>query len=128
MRLNWLILSLYLIVSISAAGCGGSSNKDKSLDMGGEEGSKIASLIDDLADFKNNPKKLPSICDESLKLTEPKKFGSYSYYVVGKPTVNGDTATCTIRIDDAGGTKLFEKEWEFVKRGNNWKIKSCPIA
>lgn len=124
-RLLIVAASIFLFGSLS--GCGSPSASTKPLDMGGEDGSKIAALIEDLADTKTNSRKLNAMLANGTKIEDQKKFAKYEFYVVGKPTVNGMEATCMIRVEDGGGTKLGEKEWTFGKQGDAWKIKSCPL-
>ncbi|HYW80950.1 MAG TPA: hypothetical protein VE890_15320, partial [Thermoguttaceae bacterium] len=45
-----------------------------------------------------------------------------------KATVTGDTAKATITVTNADdGSVVGEVEWEFVKEGETWKIKSAPL-
>ncbi len=126
-RIGWLILPVALVCLIAITGCGGDSG-GQPLDMGGEDGTKIATLLEDVNDAVGNPKKLDTLFAKGVKPADPKKFAKNSYSIVGKPSVSGTTATAKVRVDPAGGgTTLGEVEWTFEKDGDKWKIKNAPI-
>jgi hypothetical protein len=55
-------------------------------------------------------------------------MAKYGYTVVGRPSMNGTSATAKVRVDPAaGGATVREMEWLFEKDGDKWKIKSAPI-
>jgi ketosteroid isomerase-like protein len=120
---------LFHAAVVAAAGCGGGGGDTPTgpLDMGGPDGSAIAVLIEDLNDAKSTPKKAEAFFVKGVKPAEPKRFAQLSYYVVGKPSVSGATATCRVRSDDPGGTQVGETEWSFEKDGDKWKIKAAPL-
>ena len=122
-----LIVAISVVLFSSLSGCGEPSVSTKPIDMGGEAGSKIAILIENLADAKTNSRNLNALLAQGVKVDDPKKFAKCEYYVVGKPIVNGDEATCTVRVDDNNGAKIGEVVWTFSKQGDAWKIKSCPL-
>jgi hypothetical protein len=119
-----LVLAPLLLAAV--LGCrGGASTKP--LNMGSEDGQKIALVIEDMNDAKGDARKLTALFVPAAKPDAPKKFGPYAFYVVGKPSVSGTTATCKVRIDRADGTQAGETEWSFEKAGDAWKIKSAPL-
>lgn len=123
LMLRWITICLALAVLL-AVGCGGRSSVP---DMGGEDGKKIAALIEDLNDAAGVAKKMAPLFASSVR-PEPVKFGRYSYSVVGRPSVNGDSATCQVRIDTlAGGENKGEQQWTFSRQGGEWKITAAPL-
>jgi hypothetical protein len=57
-----------------------------------------------------------------------KKYIGLQYTLVGKPAVNGESATATIVVEkSATGAKLGEVTWEFAKVDGTWKIKTAPL-
>lgn len=114
---------LCLIVLV---GCGGSDVKP--LDMGGADGSQIASAIEEVNDAVGSPKKLDAMFVKGSKPSDPKKMAKCGFSIVGKPSVNGSTGTAKVRVDPAGGGQtLGEVEWTFEKNGDKWKIKTAPL-
>ena len=116
------IVGLCLILVLS--GC--SSTQTAVLDMGGEDGSKIATTIEDLNEVKHNSKKVVDFFVAKGGAPDVKKFNHMSFYVVGKPVVSGTTATCKVLIENVNGTPLGEQEWQFEKVSDRWKIKAAP--
>lgn len=126
-RSGWLILFVTLGCLFALTGCGGDSG-GKPLDMGGEDGSKISTVIEDVNDAVGNTKQLDTLFVKGSKPSDPKKMVKYGYSIVGKPTVSGTTGTAKVRVDPAGGgATVGEVEWTFEKVGDAWKIKSAPL-
>lgn len=117
-----------LIVTVAGlciwSGCSGSP---KSVDMGGEEGSKVAATVEDLNEVKNNAKKLANVFVANQKVPDAKELNKHTFYVMGKPIVQGSSATCKVQIEKADGTPVGEQQWEFEKVADAWKIKSAPL-
>jgi len=109
-------------------GCGDGTGDNKALDLGGPEASAIATLVEDLNDAVTSNKKLDALFVKGSTPTDLKKLAKLSFYISGKPSVNGTNATCKVRIDDAAGKTLGEPEWSFEKVGDKWKIKTAPLA
>lgn len=123
--LAWL-LGLLLGMA-TAAGCGG---PNPARDYGGEDGKKVADLISEFEDLTNKPKEFAQAFAAGVapKGAAQKKYNSYQYRLVGRPTVSGETATATITIEKPStGDKIGEKTWEFAKEGGTWKIKAAPL-
>lgn len=119
-------LTLLATGSILLTGCGGPVGGD----FGGPDGKLIADLIGDFDDLKNNPRKLVTAFAKGAVPAEEvqPKFRRYMFFLVGKPTVSGNTATATIAIEvPSTGDQVGERTWEFVKEGDAWKIKSAPL-
>lgn len=116
---------LVVIVAIFACGC--SSKNTGIVDMGGEEGSKIALLVEDLNEVKHNAKKLADSFTEKPSQADAKKLNSMTFYIKGKPAVNGSSATCSVLVEKQDGTPMGDVEWSFEKQADVWKIKSAPL-
>lgn len=121
---RWFAPPVLAVALALLAGCGGSDGKP--LDMGGEDGSKISTVIEDINDAVGNPKKLDTLFVKGAKPADPKKFAKCSFTIVGKPTVSGTTAASKVRVD-GDGKMLGEVEWKFEKDGDKWKIKDAPL-
>ena len=118
----------YLVVLglLAIVGCGG-GGETKSLDMGGEDGNKISMLIEEMNDAVGNKKKLAELFVSGAKLPEPKASMGMSFFIVGKPSVQGTSATAKVRIDK-NSQAAGEKQWTFEKVGDAWKIKDAPVS
>jgi hypothetical protein len=123
------IALLACVVFLGLFGCGGSGGPPKLLDMGGEDGTKIASLIEDLNDAKGAGKKFATAFAKGAtpSAAEAKKYNPFAFYIIGKPTVNGGDATAKVSIQKDGGGEIGQKEWTFVKEGDAWKLKAAPL-
>ncbi len=121
---SFCLLPSLLLIQLANTGCSGSN----AVDMGGEEGSKVASVVEDLNEVKHNSKKLPEVFVDSKKAPDVKRLNKLAFYVAGKPTVNGTSATCKVLVEKLDGTPLGEKEWSFEKISDSWKIKSAPTS
>ena len=113
-----------ILITSCLFGCGGSAGP---ADMGGEEGSKVAVLVEDLNEVKHNAKKMADFFSVKPSSTDAKKMNTMTFYVKGKPTVSGSTATCNIQIEKQDGTPIGEMEWNFEKLADAWKIKAAPL-
>jgi hypothetical protein len=123
MRIPWAAFFFFLVVGF-VSGC--SQSASQGLDMGSEDGKQIAELVEQLNDDGGRAKKAKEIFAAGGK--ESKNYGIFRYDLKGKPSVSGTTATATILIEKlAGGDAPTEKQWEFVKEGDKWKIKSAPL-
>ncbi len=126
------VLSAFL-AAVALAGCGGGSDgKMKPLDMGGEDGTKISTLIEDLNEAKGTPKKFNALFAKGSAPApaDAKKFAPYSFYIATgtKPTASGDEGTAKVSIhDDKQAKEVAQKDWAFIKDGNAWKIKSAQL-
>ena len=122
-----MILRLVMILGfLGLIGCGGGSSG--SVDMGSPEGKLIAECVENFNDSAGNVAKLNKSFANGSAPTVAKKFAGLAFYVVGKPSVTGEQATCKVRVEKANnGNSLGEQDWSFVKEGSEWKIKSAPI-
>jgi hypothetical protein len=110
---------------VLAVGCSGGASQ---LDLGGKDGEKIASIVEDLNEIKHNSKKMVDCFVSKQAVPDAKKFNQLAFYIVGKPNVTGSTATCKVLVEKAAaGTALGEQEWTFEKVADGWKIKSAPV-
>ena len=115
---------LLLATSLFHTGCGGNPSV---VDMGGEDGSKVASLIEELNEVKHSPKKMAEYFSSKPNPSDSKKLNLMTFYVKGKPTINGTTATCNVQVEKQDGTPVGEIQWNFEKLAQAWKIKSAPL-
>ena len=97
------------------------------LDVGGEEGGKVAAAIEDLNEVKHNPKKASEFFVTKQSQPDTKKLNQFTYYTAGKPVITGSTATCKVFIEKVDGTPVGNREWTFEKVSEKWKIKSAPM-
>jgi hypothetical protein len=124
-RLPLLVCALGLL-----AGCGGSTPSAAPADMGGEDGTRIATLIEDINDVKGGGRKFAAVFAKGATPAagEAKKYMPYEFTIVGKPTVGGAEATAKVAVKrDGTGADVGQKEWTFVKEGDAWKINSAPL-
>lgn len=116
---------LILIALACSAGC--SSNTPSSVDMGGVDGTKVAVVVEELNEAKGDDKKMAIMFVTKPTPADAKKFNQLSFYVNGKPTISGATATCKVSIEKQDGTSQGVQEWTFEKVESNWKLKSAPL-
>ncbi len=125
MSTSWSVAqSLLLCGCLLSTGCSSSAGP---VDMGGEEGSLVASAVEELNEVKHSPKKSAEFFVTKQSADSTKKLNHFSYYVAGKPTINGTSATCKVLIERSDGTPLGDQEWTFEKVDNRWKIKSALL-
>ena len=124
-----MLARLFAFITVAAmaamVGCGSSTKGP--LNMGGEDGQKVALLVEDLNDSKGNPMKMSGLMATAVTAPDVKKYDPYEFYVLGKPTVNGAAATCKVSVQKVSGETAGEVEWGFEKVGDAWKIKSAPV-
>ena len=113
------------IVVLCSAGC--SSRTPISVDMGGEDGTKVAVVVEDMNEAKGDDKKMSPLFVTKPTAADAKKFNQLSFYVTGKPTVTGSNATCKVSIEKQDGTSQGVQEWSFEKISSAWKIKSALL-
>ena len=122
-----LVLLLFAILPVAALGC---RHSTQGPNYGGQDGNKIARLVDQMNDESNTIPKLKAAFASGTTIGKKdlKTFPRYRYEIKGAPSVNGDSATATVEVSEQtrsdGGS---EKEWTFVKEGADWKIKSAPL-
>jgi hypothetical protein len=114
---------LAALMSLLLVGCG--EEKPKSPELGGEDGMAIARCIEDLGDSTNSAKKLSDLFIAGSKPPELAKLKGCMFSIVGKPSLNGTTATAKVKIEK--DSKSSEQDWTFEKVGNTWKIKTAPL-
>ena len=119
------LMPVFLLLT---AGCGSQSSTGPS--YGGEEGRKIAILVDALIDDRSNYRRMTAhfTSGSAPDNQQWRKFAPYSFEVVGDPVVSGATATAKVRIVfDSNREEKGEVEWAFAKDGENWKITAAPL-
>ena len=58
--------------------------------------------------------------------SERPRYRGY-FYEMDPPKVTGDTATARVRILDADGDLVGEKDWLFSRVDDQWKISTAPL-
>jgi hypothetical protein len=115
--------NLIVLLALFAVGCGDS--KSLPPDFGGEDGLSVVRCIEDVSEATTNQKKLNEMFATGASPLDVKKISGAMFSVVGKPTINGTTATAKVRIEKGQLTK--EQDWTFEKVGDKWKIKTAPL-
>src|SRR5262245_26327550 len=119
LTLTGVVLSTVVLSGCSKTGAGPS--------YGGEEGRKIAQLVELVNDEKSTAPNLARLFVKGAAPKDSRKYPLYYYEVSGNPTVSGDTATAMVKVKLEAGEETVEKEWSFAKEGEAWKIKSAPL-
>jgi hypothetical protein len=112
-----------LVGLLALTGCGA---KDMS-NMGGDEGTAIAGVVELLNDYKARDDKIPMLFAKADGLPTAEELNKYSFYVVGKPSVESDSATSKILVERADGNPIGEREWSFKKVDGSWKIETASF-
>ncbi|MEY2611487.1 MAG: hypothetical protein RL069_298 [Planctomycetota bacterium] len=112
-----------LVVSLVVLGC----SQEKTVNMGSEDGRLVAGVLDDLNEFKSTEGKLALLLVRPGVLPSSDKVGLLEFYIVGKPTIDGDSAKATVSISKLGGLDPKEQQWSFKKVDGNWKIENAPL-
>lgn len=117
-------LAIYCVaVSLAVFGC----SQDRKVNMGSDEGSLVAGVLDDLNEFKSTESKLASLLVRQGVLPASDNVGMLEFYIVGKPTIEGDSAKATVSISKLGGFDPKEQQWSFKKVDGKWKIENAPL-
>ena len=114
------------LIGLSAASC----RHTAQVDYGGDDGNKIAALVDRMNDDSNTIPRLKASFASGTPIgkKDVKTYPRFRYEVKGSPMVVGDSATATVEVSThAGNDHGSEKEWTFVKEGADWKIKTAPL-
>jgi len=116
--------SVFLLTVIAlASGCSGPSK----VDMGGEEGLAVATAVESLNDFKANDQQIAASFLNASSAPKSDELNRYVFYIVGKPTVDGNKAKSKILVENNDGTKVGEFEWTFEKANGAWKVENAPL-
>jgi hypothetical protein len=110
---------------VVAAGCGSSTPAPPS--FGGEEGKAIATLVADFNEGKHDAVKLKKLFVGGTLPTDWKQYDKYDFQLDGNPTVDGATATATLKKRDHSNAEAGTTTFTFAKDGSTWKIKSAPV-
>ena len=118
-----------LFLFFATLGCTqlGCSQSAPTLNVGGEEGGKVVSVIEELNDAKGDDKKLVGSFVSKEAAPKSKELNLYAFYVKGTPKISGETATCTVGVEKNDGSPVGDFEWELEKKGDTWKIKKAPL-
>ncbi len=109
-------------------GCGGEHPGD--VPVAGDARA-ISDLVEELNEARMDLKKATSLFAKQAtpEKTAFKKYAPFSYWAnVGKPIIDGDSATLKVAIrDEKTGDDAGQFDWSFVKEGEGWKIQSAPL-
>jgi hypothetical protein len=114
---------LILAVSAIATGC----SRPTRIDMGGEEGIAVASALESLNDYKANDQQIAAAYLNASSAPKSDELNRYVFYIVGKPTVDGNKAKSKVLVENNDGTKVGEFEWSFEKANGAWKVENAPL-
>ena len=112
--------------SVALVGCGRSSIETNKV---GDDRTQLATLLTEFADTGSATTMKPYFAVGSkVSPAEHKKYVALVFEFDGKPEVNGNTATGTVKMrTSSDGKEMGSKEWTFVKEGDKWKIKSALL-
>ena len=118
-----------LFLFFASLGCTqlGCSQSVPTLNVGGEEGGKVVSVIEELNEAKGDDKKLAGSFVSKEVTPKAKELNLYNFYVKGTPKIQGETAQCLIMVEKTDGSPVGDFEWELEKKGDAWKIKKAPL-
>ena len=118
-----------LLLFFATLGCTqlGCSQSAPTLNVGGEEGGKVVSVIEELNDAKGDDKKMAGSFVSKDVAPKSKELNLYAFYVKGTPKIEGESAKCSVAIEKNDGTPVGDFEWELEKKGDVWKIKKAPL-
>jgi hypothetical protein len=121
-----LVLSALVPLCVLAGCSGGSKNPatGPQADLG-----KVAVLVTNIGDYAKSLSMLKKLFVDDNKLTEEdrKKYYDASIIRDKPPRIENDTAIIPVKIKDASGNIIAEREWTAVKVGEEWKLKSAPL-
>jgi hypothetical protein len=112
------------LAALAAAGCGpsGAANLPEG------DPKAIGDLIDNLNEVRTDPKRLAACFARGAAPKDLKRYAACEFYLGGKPSVSGDSATLTVSVRrQSDGGEAGTPEWTLVKEGSDWKLKSAPL-
>jgi hypothetical protein len=115
--------SVLLLGIFACAGCGSA----KLNDMGSEEGSAVASIVEELNEIKGNDQQIAAVYVNANSAPKSDEMNRYAFYVIGKPTVENSKAKAKVRVENNDGTPVGEFEWTFDQAGGTWKVENAPL-
>jgi hypothetical protein len=118
-----------LFLFFATLGCTqlGCSQSAPTLNVGGEEGGKVVSVIEELNEAKGDDKKMAGSFVSKDVAPKSKELNLYAFYVTGTPKIEGESAKCNVAVEKNDGTPVGDFEWELEKKGDTWKIKKAPL-
>jgi hypothetical protein len=110
-------------------GCGGSGISKRGEVGVLDDRQQLAALVTEFADTATPASMLRYfVAGTKIGPADYKKYVAHNYKVEGKPAIDGDAATATVKVTTANdGREVGTKEWAFVKQGDKWKLKSAPL-
>lgn len=115
-----------LLVALAMVGCGSESQGPT---YSSEDIKHITLLVDELSEASGRNFNQRFTKTAIPNRTEAGKFRKYAFAVGGLPTINGNEATAKVKLATNldPNKEIAEKDWQFVKEENGWKIKSAPL-
>jgi hypothetical protein len=95
--------------------------------MGGEEGLAVATAVESLNDYKGNDQQIAAAFLNASSAPKSDELNRYVFYIVGKPTVDGNKAKSKVLVENNDGTKVGEFDWTFEKANGAWKVENAPL-
>ena len=114
---------------IALAGCGRGTNSKRGSVVSHTDNQQLAALVTEFADT-GSPLTMVKHFVPGTKIgtADYRKYIAHNYRVDGKPAIEGDSATATVKVMAANdGREVGAKEWTFAKQGDKWKLRSAPL-
>ncbi len=118
------IRTVALFLPLAAlVGCAGESARERPQ----QEDERLTTLVTGTPDKAMSP----ALAKAHFVTVPPRdqldKYAKLTFEPAGSPTVTGDAATVPVRVLTPDGTVRGEVTWEFVKAGDQWKIRAAPL-
>jgi len=122
-------ICLTAVSVITLVGCGEGSGTKRGAVVALDDHQKVTALVTEFADTGSHLTMVKYFVDGTrIGQSEYKKYIAYNYKVEGKPAIAGDSATAAVKVTSAKNEReVGTKEWQFVKNGDRWKLKSAPL-
>src|SRR5262245_6778932 len=113
--MRFLLACLTAAGALGLAGCGGGGSKRGDV-VTLDDRQQLAALVTEFADTGTPASMLKYfVAGTRIGPVEFKKYLAHNYKVEGKPAIEGDAATATVKVTTANdGRDVGAKEWAFV--------------
>jgi hypothetical protein len=121
------VLTCCLLIAL--AGCWGGSDDGLSRERSLDDEDRVARLISGMSDAVGTAEGFQALFAEGAAPPESER-SRYKLYMFSATSaaVSGDSATATVRVENAADDKLVgEVEWTAVRVGEGWKVKEAPL-